>query len=131
MVDGKWKPLDVQTEIVKIKQGDSTITQTIQIKKSDFGFVIEEKDGKALALRLSGFDRPFFMQQFVEMAKSKNLKEFESAMEMLQLPLQNVIYADKQGEISILIQRYNSQTPKWNLTRLVWNYSIHKTRGIR
>ncbi len=70
----------VQTEVIKIKQGDSTVTQTILIKKSDFGFLIEEKDGKALALRLSGFDRPFFMQQFVEMAKSKNLKDFESAM---------------------------------------------------
>ena len=109
LVDGKWKPLDVQSEIIKIKQGDSTVTQTIQIKKCDFGFVIEEKEGKALALRLSGLDRPFFMQQFVEMAKSKNLKDFESAMEMLQLPLQNVIYADKQGEIFYL---YNGIIPK-------------------
>ncbi len=109
LIDGKWKPLDVQTETIKIKQGDSTITQITVIKKSDYGFLIEEKDGKALALRLSGFDRPYFMQQFVEMAKSKNLKDFEKAMGMLQLPLQNVIYADKQGEIFYL---YNGIIPK-------------------
>lgn len=109
LIDGEWKALIIETDILKIKQGDSTLTQTVQIKKSDFGFIIEEKDGKALALRLSGFDRPFFMQQFVEMAKSKNLKEFESSMEMLQLPLQNVIYADNQGEIFYL---YNGIIPK-------------------
>ncbi len=109
LIDDKWKPLDVRSEIIKIKQGDTTVTQTMQIKKSDFGFVVEEKDGKALALRLSGFDRPFFMQQFVEMAKSKNIQEFESAMKMLQIPLQNVIYADKQGEILYL---YNGIIPK-------------------
>jgi acyl-homoserine-lactone acylase len=126
LVDGKWKPLDVQTEIIKIKQGDSIVTQKIQIKKSDFGFVIEEKDGKALALRLSGFDRPFFMQQFVEMAKSKNLKEFESAMKMLQLPLQNVIYADKQGEILYLYNGIIPKRPKGNLQD--WSGIIPSTK---
>lgn len=126
LLDGKWKPLDVQTEIVKIKQGDKTVTQTVQIKKTDFGFVIEEKKGKALALRLSGFDRPFFVQQFVEMAKSKNLMEFENAMKMLQLPLQNVIYADKQGEIFYL---YNGIIPKRpNGTLQDWSGIIPSTK---
>jgi len=109
LVNGDWKKLEIKEEIIKIKQGDSIVNQSVQIKKSDFGYIIEEKDGKALALRLSGLDRPFFTQQFIEMAKSKNLKEFELAMEKLQLPLQNVIYADKKGEIFYL---YNGIIPK-------------------
>lgn len=126
LIDGKWKPLDVRSEVVKIKQGDSIVTQTLLIKESDFGFVVEEKDGKALALRLSGFDRPFFMQQFVEMAKSKNLNEFEDAMKMLQLPLQNVIYADKQGEIMYL---YNGVIPKRpNGTLQDWSRVVPSTK---
>lgn len=126
LIDGKWKPLDVQSEIIKIKQGDSTVTQTMHIKNSDFGFVIEEKAGKALALRLSGFDRPFFIQQFVEMAKSKNLEDFERAMKMLQLPLQNVIYADKLGDILYL---YNGIIPKRpNGTLQDWSGVIPSTK---
>ncbi len=105
-INGEWKKLDVTSEVIKIKNGD---TFTIQVKKSDFGFIVEEKDGKALALRLSGLDRPFFTKQFIEMAKSKNLKEFEKAMKMLQLPLQNVVYADKKGDIFYL---YNGIIPK-------------------
>ena len=126
LVDGKWKPLEVKIENIKIKQGDSTVKQTIQVEKSDFGNIIEKKEGKALALRLSGFDRPFFMQQFVEMAKSKNLNDFESAMKMLQLPLQNVIYADKQGEILYL---YNGIIPKRaNGTLQDWSGVIPSTK---
>jgi len=126
LVNGDWKKLEIKKEIIKIKQGDSILNQSIQIKKSDFGYIIEEKNGKALALRLSGLDRPFFTQQFMEMAKSKNLKEFELAMEKLQLPLQNVIYADKKGEIFYL---YNGIIPKRpNGTLQEWSEIIQSTK---
>ncbi|MCG8330707.1 MAG: penicillin acylase family protein [Chitinophagales bacterium] len=109
LVDGAWKALEIRKEVMKVREGAGFVEQEIAIKKSDFGFIIEEKDGKALALRLSGLNRPYFTQQFVAMAKSKNLDEFEKAMSMLQLPLQNIIYADKHHEIFYL---YNGIIPK-------------------
>jgi acyl-homoserine-lactone acylase len=109
LVDGKWIPLEIKEETITIKKGDSLSYQKIQVKKSKYGFIIEEKDGKALALRLSGLDRPFFSEQFTYMAKASNLEEFQTAMQMLQLPLQNVIYADKHGDVFYL---YNGIIPK-------------------
>ena len=109
VVEGKWKPFEVIEKNIKVKKKDGVSFETIQIKKSDFGFILEEKNGKALALRLSGLDRPFFMQQFSEMAKARNLDEFKTATKRLQLPLQNIIYADKNGDISYL---YNGIIPK-------------------
>jgi acyl-homoserine-lactone acylase len=109
LVEGNWKPLELREEIIKVRNKDTFSYETIQIKKSDYGYILEEKNGKALALRLSGLDRPFFMQQFTEMAKASNLNEFEGAMKKLQLPLQNIIYADKNGDIFYL---YNGIIPK-------------------
>ncbi|AVI50715.1 hypothetical protein C5O00_05825 [Pukyongia salina] len=109
LVEGDWKPLEIEKDSMGIKNKDTIIYESIQVKKSDYGYLIEEKNGKALALRLSGLDRPFIMQQFNEMAKANNLAEFENAMKKLQLPLQNVVYADKEGHIFYL---YNGIIPK-------------------
>lgn len=107
--NGTWKNFEMHTEQIKIKEGDTTSQKTIYIKQSDYGFIIEEKGNKALALRLSGLDRPYFFQQMDRMAKSKDLNDFEDALRMLQMPLQNIIYADKQGNIFYL---FNGIIPK-------------------
>jgi len=109
LIEGNWKPFELIEQIIKLKKKDSISFDTIQIKKSDFGHIVEEKNGKALALRLSGLDRPFFMQQFNEMSKAKNLSEFKTATKKLQLPLQNIIYSDKNGDIFYL---YNGIIPE-------------------
>lgn len=126
LIDGSWKQLEISEEIIKIKKKDSISFETIKIKKSDFGYIMEEKNGKSLALRLSGLDRPFFMQQFNEMAKATNLNEFEKATKKLQLPLQNIIYADKAGDILYL---YNGIIPKRSEGNLKdWSKRIPATK---
>ncbi|WP_422860705.1 penicillin acylase family protein [Flagellimonas sp. S174] len=104
-----WKKIQGRTETIKIKEGEGFKEKVIKIKETNYGFIIDEKRDKAIALRLSGLDRPFFDKQFLNMAKSKNLRQFEKAMKMLQLPLQNIIYADKHGQILYL---YNGIIPK-------------------
>lgn len=116
LVDGKWKSLKIKEEIIAIKKDEEILYDTIQVKLSDYGYIIEEKKGKALALRLSGFDRPFFIEQFTNMAKSTNLDEFQIAMKQLQLPLQNIIYADKNGDIFYLYNGIIPKRPEGNLS---------------
>lgn len=111
LINGKWKKLEIREEIIEIKDGESA---TIKIKRSDFGFIVEEKRGKALALRLSGLDRPFFIKQFADMAKSANLKDFQTAVKQSQLPLQNIIYADKKGNIFYLFNGIIPKRPNGN-----------------
>jgi len=126
LIEGSWKPIELTEKIIKVKKKDSISFETIQVKKSDFGYIIEEKNGKALALRLSGFDRPFFMQQFNEMAKAKNLNEFKTATKKLQLPLQNIIYADKTGDIFYLYNGIIPKRPEGNLSE--WSKIIPSTK---
>ncbi len=125
-VNGKWKPLQLETDTLKIRQKDQVISQPVQIKQSDFGYIIEEKGNKALALRLSGFDRPFFTKQFIRMATSKNLKEFENALKMQQLPLQNIVYADRHGDIFYLYNGIIPKRPSGNLND--WSQIVPSTK---
>jgi len=126
LVDGNWKPFESTEEIINVKKKDSMLFETVQIKKSDFGYIIEEKNGKALALRLSGLDRPFFIQQFSDMAKASNLEEFKNATKKLQLPLQNIIYADKKGDIFYLYNGIIPKRPEGNLDD--WSKIIPATK---
>lgn len=113
LINGNWKKLEMSEAKIFVKNGE---TQTIKIKRSDFGYLVEEKGNKALALRLSGLDRPFFFQQFADMAKSTNLKDFQKAVRSLQLPLQNIIYADIRGNTFYLYNGIIPKRPSHNFT---------------
>ena len=126
-IDGKWKPLTIKVDTLKIKQENQVISQPIQIKKSDFGYIVEEKGNKALALRLSGLDRPFFTKQFIKMAASKNLQDFENALKMQQLPLQNIVYADKYGDIFYMYNGIIPRRPSGNLND--WSQIVPSTKS--
>lgn len=103
-----YKLAERADSIVVNEKGKRTV-EKINVSNTAYGAVIEEKNEKAIILRLSGLDRPHFFQQFYAMAGSKNLKEFEQAVSMMQLPLQNIIYADRHGSIFYL---YNGIIPR-------------------
>jgi acyl-homoserine-lactone acylase len=110
LFDGKTKPFEIENDILKVKQGDGTIKeQKLLIERSIHGPVIAKKKDKALALKVAGLDRPLLWEQWFEMARARNLQEFEKAMKRLQIPMLNVIYADRDGHIMVL---HNAISPK-------------------
>ncbi|MGK7880382.1 MAG: acylase, partial [Crocosphaera sp.] len=101
--DGQLKPLEKEIENIKIRQSNGSITELqIGIKKSIHGVIIEQKKDISYALRLAGLDRPQSLEQLWKMGHTKNLQEFETSLQQLQLPLFNIIYADKQDNIMYL-----------------------------
>jgi len=52
-----------------------------------------------LAMRLAGLNRPFLIEQYYDMMRATNLAEFEKALRRMQLPIFNVLYADRDGHI--------------------------------
>ncbi|WP_414582627.1 acylase [Scytonema sp. PCC 10023] len=107
--DGKVRPFETRTLSLKVKQKDGTLrTEPLVIKRSIHGPVVTEKDGQAVALRVVGLDRPGVLEQWWDMARSQNLKQFETALQRLQLPMFTVMYADKDGHIMHL---FNGQVP--------------------
>jgi acyl-homoserine-lactone acylase len=107
--DEKVRNFQTKTLSLKVKQKDGSLQkQPLLVKSSVHGPVVAEKNGKAVALRVAGLDRPGVLQQWWDMARAKNLAQFEKTLQRLQLPMFTVMYADREGHIMHL---FNGQVP--------------------
>ncbi len=106
--NGEIRPFEEEKQVIKVGK---IIEKEVVVKKSIHGPIIAEKGNKAYALRVAGEDKSSIMEQFFQMAKANNLEEFETALKQLQLPLFNIVYADKKGQIMYV---FNGLIPKRN-----------------
>lgn len=118
--DGKVRAFITETQTLKIKQKDGSLrTEPLIVQQSIHGPIISEnkQEQKAIALRVVGLDQPQMLQQFWDMAASTKLSEFEAAIKRLQLPMFNLLYADRNDHIFYL---FNAQVPIHSQDN--WNY---------
>jgi acyl-homoserine-lactone acylase len=109
-LDGKIQAFETEEQIVEVKQdGGSRRSEPLTVRSSIYGPVVAQKEGKAVALRVVGLDRPLALQQWWNMARSRNLTQFEAAIAPLQIPMFTVLYADRDGHIMHL---FNGLVPK-------------------
>jgi len=110
LLDDKIESFEKKIIQLKVRQTDGSFkTQDIELSYSKHGPIVGEKNGKAYAVRIAGLENAFFAEQYHNMAKARNWKEFEKAIKMLQNPFYNVIYADKAGNI---FYYFNGNVPK-------------------
>ncbi|UAL09247.1 penicillin acylase family protein [Caulobacter segnis] len=101
--DGKVLPFQTRQASFKIKGADGTLrTETLTIRSSVHGPVFDRPDGKTVALRVAGLDRPGGLSQYWEMGLSKSFAQFEKILRKLQVAKFNIVYADKEGHIQFL-----------------------------
>ena len=109
LLDGSVRPFETETQTLKVKQANGTLREEpLIVTRSIHGPIVAQKDGKAVALRVVGLDRPNMMEEILDMARASNLREFEAALERLQLPMFNILYSDRDGHILYL---FNAQVP--------------------
>ncbi len=103
VVDGKTLPFTTASRTYKVRQADGTLaTKTLPIRTSIFGPVFQQKDGKLLALKVAGLDRPDGLYQYWQMAKAKDFAAFQTVLKRLQVAKFNIIYGDREGHILFL-----------------------------
>jgi penicillin amidase len=85
-------------DTVRVKVRDRIETRTIAFRKTKHGPVMGIRDGKALTVRGAAVNGGVFEQRWA-MAKARNLREFQAAMERRALTGSNTIYADRAGNI--------------------------------
>lgn len=116
--DGNILSFEKEYKMLKIKKGKKKYKEkSIEILKSVHGSVIQKSSNKAIAIKIAGLDQAFIAKQWWDMGTAQNLENFESALKTLQIPVFNVVYADKEGNILYL---YNGRLPK--RTEGDWNF---------
>jgi acyl-homoserine-lactone acylase len=97
--DGQWRDMTVRTEVIRVKEGDTTKEQRFEIEYTHHGPVVAHRNGKAYAMKLPYFDQYRLAEQTYAMATARNLGEMKKALAMFQLMEQNVMVATVDGDI--------------------------------
>ena len=104
--DGEKKDYQRVKAVIKVKGGADVV---MDIKKTVHGPVVWDQDGKVLAMKTGGLDRPFLLEQYWKMAIAKNFAEYQAQVARLEVPTFNITYADKDGHVMYL---FNGTLPK-------------------
>ena len=108
--DDEVLPFDVKETGYKVLQEDGTLLDIpVSIRSTVHGPVFERPDGKTIALKVAGLDRPGMLNQYFDMVTAKSYEDFHSAMSRLQVPTFNISYADRDGHIEYT---FNGIAPK-------------------
>lgn len=96
-------PFETETVSLKVRGADGAMTtRELPIRRTSQGPVVGMANGKAVVVKIAGLgetDHARAFDQYAAMAKADSRAEFEQALAQMQLPMFNVIYADRAGEI--------------------------------
>jgi acyl-homoserine-lactone acylase len=108
--DGKVLPYTKASYPIKILQLDGSYkTENVEVLKTVHGPVIRRDDGAPIAVYVAGLDKPFMLEQVFKMSTAHNLAEFEAQAKRLNIPMYNIMYADRDGHIEYL---FNAPVPR-------------------
>jgi len=73
--------------------------ETLSVRSSIHGPVMRTRGGRALAIRTTGLDRPFLLEQYWQMATSRDLSSLGRAWARAQNPRFSLLATDDMGNI--------------------------------
>jgi acyl-homoserine-lactone acylase len=106
---GKVLPLRKRTHTFAVREGDALQQRTQTIAYTVQGPVMGRTGEKAYAYRSTRALYPRLFKQYWQMVQATNLAEFNKALQLMQIPLFNIIYADRAGHI---MYRWNGLLPQ-------------------
>jgi penicillin amidase len=96
---GEWKNFTLREEVIQVR-GSSPVV--IQMKISVHGPVITRLD-QTVAMQWTGHLPTFELRALLNLSKARNWKEFREALTDFMVPAQNIVYADVDGNIGIVV----------------------------
>lgn len=106
--DGQWRDLEVGKATLWVKiLGRIKIPVNQEILWSVYGPTVRQDHG-VYAIRFAGWGNITYVDQFLRLNKAQNLAEWQAAMADGPLPMFNVGYADREGNIFYV---YNGLLP--------------------
>jgi acyl-homoserine-lactone acylase len=99
--NGRQGQFAVRDEHIRVRRlgGYWIQDEPLKVRASVQGPVVAEQGDRLMALWVPGRDSPHLIGQYWEMARARNLGEFQQALRQEQAPLFSTIYADRDGHI--------------------------------
>lgn len=97
--------------VIKVKTGKGTREQPVILRKTHHGPILAKRNNKYLAMKVGKIKEGGVLQQIYAMAKARSLKEFKAALNHNAIVNQNIVYADRFGNVLYV---YNGLIPKRN-----------------
>jgi acyl-homoserine-lactone acylase len=118
--EGHWLPLRRRPFDVEVRTGKRLDVQRHVALWSHYGPVARVEGDKAYAVKSPSLDLVQFLTEYNSMAKATSLESFKAAVNMQQLPVFNLGYADRAGNIWYLFNgRLPIRPPGYDFTRVV------------
>ena len=122
LYDGKVLKYETAEYPFRIKQKDGNLTtEIVQVQKTVHGPIVRRDSGVPVALYAAGLDKPFFLEQYWKMDTSHNLTEYQTQLKRLQVPMYNILYADRDGHIEYL---FNANVPRRTGDWAMWTKPV-------
>ncbi len=101
--DGRVRQWETARQTLRVKGADGRLRdEELVVRRSVHGPVVRMDDTSAVALRTTSLEAGGLARQFWEMGRARDLAGFEAALRRMQLPMFNVVYADRDGHVLYL-----------------------------
>jgi acyl-homoserine-lactone acylase len=98
-LDGKVMAYRRMAKSLLVRQPDGSLKRETFVQRHSVHGPVFDVDGKPIAVRIAGLDRPGVLQAYLDMGKAHDFAGFESALKRLQIPSFNIVYADRAGHV--------------------------------
>src|SRR5688572_16064441 len=109
LYDDDSLPMTKREISIQVKTGAGLVPRKKEVYWTHYGPVLKRDGAKAYAFKSANIDEFRFVEQWNLMGKAKNLTEFRQALDMQALPMFNICYADKEGNIFYI---FNGRFPE-------------------
>jgi acyl-homoserine-lactone acylase len=97
--EGRPLPMQKQEVSIQVKTDSGLVTRNKEVFWTHYGPVLKWNSSKAYAFKSANIDEYRFLEQWNQMAKARNLAEFRRALDLQAIPMFNICYADKEGNV--------------------------------
>lgn len=115
-----YKTATEWTDAIGVKTEKGVEPRRFKFRKTHHGPIVAVREGKPLAIKLAKLEDGGSGYQRYLMGKSKSLAEFKAAISGGAIPMFNVMYADREGNI---FYAYNGAVPRRS-TKFDWSKPV-------
>ncbi|MCI0577165.1 MAG: penicillin acylase family protein [Chloroflexi bacterium] len=116
--EGEWQDMEVIEEVIKVNGSEDVVLEVLLTRHGPIINELVDGQSDVLSIRWTAHEPSRILQAISLLNRSTNYEEFREALQYWDVPSQNVIYADVEGNIAYqmpglvpLRQNGNGQTP--------------------